>query len=86
MLQEGSVSVWVRQKGLLTYTLAGMHKLVPPPSRVNANVVPNILALSACPYTPEPPSLGTEVVSELSPAQSGELSPHILRRPSSSPA
>lgn len=51
------MSVWTRQAGALVYTMAGLHKLVPPPSRVNANVVPTILALAACAYTPEPPSL-----------------------------
>ena len=61
-MQDGSLSIWLRNPGLLTYTLLGLHSLVPPPSRINNNVVLAILACAACPWTPEPPSSSAEVV------------------------
>ncbi len=48
--QDGSVSVWKRVDGHLTYSLAGLHKLVPPPSRVTNNATVNLLCLAASPW------------------------------------
>ena len=62
MVQDGSLSTWLRNPGLLTYTLLGLHPLVPPPSRINNNVVLSILACAACPWAPEPPSSSADVV------------------------
>eukprot|EP00884_Botryococcus_braunii_P018245 jgi/Botrbrau1/5103/Bobra.0128s0014.1 len=48
--QDGSVSVWKRADGHLTYSLAGLHKLVPPPSRVTNNATVNLLSMAAAPW------------------------------------
>ena len=61
-MQDGSLSIWLRNAGLLTYSLLGLHPLVPPPSRINNNVVLAILACAACPWNPEPPSSSAEVI------------------------
>lgn len=44
------MSVWKRSEGQLTYSLAGMHKLVPPPSRITNNATVNLLCLAASPW------------------------------------
>ena len=45
--QDGSVSVWRRTPNQLTYSLLGMHKLVPPPSRINNNATISLLCTAA---------------------------------------
>lgn len=47
MVQDGSVSVWRRTPNQLTYSLLGLHKLVPPPSRVNNNATISLLCAAA---------------------------------------
>lgn len=46
-VQDGSVSVWRRTPNQLTYSLLGLHKLVPPPSRVNNNATISLLCAAA---------------------------------------
>lgn len=46
-VQDGSLSIWRRTQGQLTYSLLGMHKLVPPPSRVNNNATLSLLCAAA---------------------------------------
>ena len=45
--QDGSLSVWRRMDGQLTYQLLGLHKLIPPPSRVNNNATLSMLCAAA---------------------------------------
>lgn len=45
--QDGSLSIWRRTEGQLTYSLLGLHKLVPPASRVNNNSTLSLLCASA---------------------------------------
>ncbi|BDA45713.1 probable WD repeat-containing protein 11 at C-terminar half [Coccomyxa sp. Obi] len=45
--QDGSISIWRRTEGQLTYSLLGLHKLVPPPSRVNNNSTLSLLCAAA---------------------------------------
>ena len=41
------MSVWRRTPNQLTYSLLGMHKLVPPPSRINNNATISLLCTAA---------------------------------------
>jgi hypothetical protein len=41
--QDGSLSVWRRHPGQLTYSLAGSARLTPPPSRLSNNAVVSLL-------------------------------------------
>jgi hypothetical protein len=43
--------VWRRTSGQLTYSLLGLHKLVPPPSRVNSNATISLLCAAAAAWT-----------------------------------
>lgn len=45
--QDGSVSVWRRQAGALSYAMLGLHRLVPPPSRASNNASLTLLACAA---------------------------------------
>lgn len=49
-VKDGNVSVWKRIEGQLTYSLAGMHKLVPPPSRITNNATVSLLCVAASPW------------------------------------
>ncbi|KAK9845287.1 hypothetical protein WJX81_002462 [Elliptochloris bilobata] len=45
--QDGSVSVWRRAAGALSYVMLGLHRLVPPPSRPSNNATLTLLACTA---------------------------------------
>lgn len=44
------MSVWQRAPAQLSYTMLGIHKLLPPPSRISNNVALALLCISACPW------------------------------------
>lgn len=45
--QDGSVSVWRRAAGALSYAMLGLHRLVPPPARASNNAALTLLACAA---------------------------------------
>ncbi len=53
-LQDGSISVWRRMPNQLTYSLLGLHKVVPPPSRVNNNATISLLCAAASAWVRAP--------------------------------
>ena len=50
LVQDASVSVWQRTQEQLSYTMLGLHKLVPPPSRINNNATLSLLCIAAAPW------------------------------------
>jgi len=47
--------VWRRTPNQLTYSLLGLHKLVPPPSRVNNNATISLLCAAASAWVSHTP-------------------------------
>lgn len=50
--------MWSRNTDALSYIMLGLHKLTPPPSRINNNQSLNLLCMAACPWlqgVPDPP-------------------------------
>lgn len=49
--------MWRRTPNQLTYSLLGLHKLVPPPSRVNNNATISLLCAAASAWVSHPPPI-----------------------------